>query len=547
MFPKEKFLIPRPLKTRSQFSVAWFYPNTYTVGMAGLGYQLVFRLLDGEEDIAVRRGFTDMEEPGISESSIFGFTFSWELDYANIVSILRKHDIPVSAKDRDESHPLIFGGGPVLTANPEPFADIFDIVLLGDAETAVPSFLSAYREARKQTTRRDQLLSLANADGIYIPQFYDVQYGDDENSGDGPVAAIFPNETGVPASPRKKIFAPPQDYVAHSIVLSPETAWGNMFLVEVVRSCPQECRFCLASFLTRPFRATNVDALTEAIELGLKHTSKIGLLGPSVTEHPKFDEIAGRLRGRKDLSLSIASVRADTLTEEILATLASLGQKSVTIAIESGSQRLREIMKKNLSEAEILQAVCLVEAAGLESIKFYGIAGLPHETQEDIDETVRLLTQLKKKHKRLRFVFGISSFVPKAQTPFQWNGRDKNCGKKLEYVRKHLSKIGIDVRPESHNWSDIQALLSRGDRRLHPILKAVEENSGNLGAWKKAIKEAGQNSIGMPNVKDFYIFRDIPRQETLPWSHLQDEEKTLYLGKHNDAASALSLQASGQS
>lgn len=547
MFPAEKFLIPRPLKTRSQFSVAWFYPNTYTVGMAGLGYQLVFRLLDADEDIAVLRGFTDVEEPGISGSSIFGFTFSWELDYANIVSILRKHHIPVSSKDRDESHPLIFGGGPVLTANPEPFADIFDIVLLGDAEIAVPSFLSAYREARQQPTRREQLLSLANADGIYIPQFYDIQYCDDENTGDGPIAAIFPNETGVPSSPRKKIFAPPPDYVAHSIVLSPETAWGNMFLVEVVRSCPQECRFCLASFLTRPFRAANVDALIDAIELGLKHTSKIGLLGPSVTEHPKFNEIAGRLRGRKDLSLSIASVRADTLTDEILSTLASLGQKSVTIAIESGSERLREIMKKNLSEAEILQAVSLVEAAGLESIKFYGIAGLPHERQEDIDETVRLLTQLKKKHKRLRFVFGISSFVPKAQTPFQWNGRDKNCGKKLEYVRKHLSKIGIDVRPESHNWSDIQALLSRGDRRLHPILKAVEENSGNLGAWKKAIKEASQNSIGMPNVKDFYIFRDIPRQETLPWSHLQDEEKTLYLGKHNDTAVALSLQASGQS
>ncbi len=543
MFPKEKFLIARPLKSRSEFSVAWFYPNTYTVGMAGLGYQLVFRLLDADEDIAVLRGFTDMEEPGIGNASIFGFTFSWELDYANIVSILRKHNIPVSASQRDESHPLVFGGGPVLTANPEPFADIFDVVLLGDAETAVPSFLSAYRKARHESTRREQLLSLANSDGIYIPQFYDVQYEDNQARGDGPISCISPNESGIPAFPRKKVFVPAADYVAHSIVLSPETAWGNMFLVEVVRSCPQECRFCLASFLTRPFRASNVDALIDAIELGLKHTNKIGLLGPSVTEHPKFDEIARRLRGREDLSLSIASLRADTLTEEILATLKSLGQKSVTIAIESGSERLRSIMKKNLTEGEIHQAVALVEAAGLESIKFYGIAGLPHERQEDLDETVRLLSQLKKKHKRLRYVFGISSFVPKAQTPFQWNGRDKNCGKKLEYVRKHLSKIGIDVRPESHNWSDIQALLSRGDRRLHPILKAVEENSGNLGAWKKAIKEAKETAVGMPDVRDFYIFRDIPKEEVLPWSHLQDEEKTQYLGKHNDAAIAISLQS----
>jgi len=539
MFPGEKFLIERPLKTKSEFSVAWFYPNTYTVGMAGLGYQLVFRLLDCDADIEVLRGFTDKEEPGIKDVEIFGFTLSWELDYANILSILRKHGIPVSSKDRDDSHPIIFGGGPVLTANPEPFADIFDVVLLGDAEVAVPSFLSAYRQARTTRSRRQRLLSLANSDGMYIPQFYDVTYTSLDNEDDGPIASIQPITAEVPRLPRKKIFAPPPDYVAHSIVLTPDSAWGNMFLVEVVRSCPQECRFCLASFLTRPFRATNVDSLLSAIELGLEHTNKIGLLGPSVTEHPKFDEIAARLRKREDLSLSIASVRADTLSKDLLETFKSLGQKSVTIAIESGSERLRAIMKKNLSEEEILNAVSLVEDAGLESIKFYGIAGLPHETQNDIEETVRLMTHLKKKHKRLRFVFGISSFVPKAQTPFQWNGRDKDCAKKLEYVRKHLSKIGIEVRPESHNWSDIQALISRGDRRLHPILKAVEENSGNLGAWKKAIKEAVAQGSGMPQMRDYYIFRDIPKDEILPWSHLQDEEKTLYLGKHNDAAMAL--------
>lgn len=541
MFPAEKFLIERPLKKRSEFSVAWFYPNTYTVGMAGLGYQLVFRLLDADEDIAVVRGFTDAEEPGVRDAEIYGFTLSWELDYANIFSILRKHGIPLSSKDRDDSHPLIFGGGPVLTANPEPFADIFDVILLGDAEVAVPSFLAAYREARKSGSRHQRLSCLANADGIYIPQFYSVTYAGDKGINDGPVVSIQPNVAGAPALPRKKIFTPPADYVAHSIVLTPDSAWGNMFLVEVVRSCPQECRFCLASFLTRPFRSTNVDTLINAVELGLKHTNKIGLLGPSVTEHPKFDEIAARLRGREDLSLSIASVRADTLSREILDTLVSLGQKSVTIAIESGSERLRSIMKKNLTEEEILTAVANVEASGLESIKFYGIGGLPHETQHDIDETIRLMTQLKKKHKKLRFVFGISSFVPKAQTPFQWNGRDKDCGKKLEYVRKNLSKIGIDVRPESHNWSDIQALLSRGDRRLHPILKAVEENSGNLGAWKKAIKEVSAPG-GMPDVRDYYIFRDIPKSEVLPWSHLQDEEKTLYLGRHNDAAQALAGQ-----
>lgn len=538
MFPKEKFLFPRPRKTSSDLKIAWYYPNTYTVGMAGLGYQLVFSLLDQAEDVQIFRGFTDMEEPGIADCQLIGFTLSWELDYSNIIALLKKHDIPLSSGDRNENHPIVFGGGPVLTANPEPFSDIFDVVLLGDAEVAVPSFIAAYREAKEISGRRDQLISLANTDGIYVPALYKYEYESIEKENDGAILSIAPLFDGVPDKPRKRIFTPPQDYVAHTQILSPDTAWGNMFLVEVVRSCPQECRFCLASYLTRPFRSTNVDSLIHAIETGLEHTNKIGLLGPSVTEHPRFDEIAERLKTRTDLSLSIASIRADTVSAKTLSVLKTLGQKSVTIAIESGSERLRAIMKKNLTEAEIINAVDMIEAAGLESIKFYGIAGLPHESQEDIEETVRLMTMLKKTHKRLRFVFGISSFVPKAQTPFQWYGRDKTCAKKLEYVRKNLAKIGIDVRPESHNWSDIQTLLSRGDRRLTPLIQAVAENSGNLGAWKKQMKEPA----GTPPVKDFYIYRNIPEDEILPWSHLQDEEKTQYLAKHRDAAASLSLQ-----
>ncbi|MBC7999300.1 MAG: radical SAM protein [Leptolyngbya sp.] len=538
MFPKEKFLFPRPRKTSSDLKIAWYYPNTYTVGMAGLGYQLVFSLLDQDDDVQIFRGFTDMEEPGIKDCQLIGFTLSWELDYSNIIALLKKHDIPLSSRDRNENHPIVFGGGPVLTANPEPFSDIFDVVLLGDAEVAVPSFIAAYREAKKISDRKDQLISIANTDGIYVPALYKYEYESRESENDGGILSIAPLFDGIPDKPRKRIFTPPQDYVAHTQILSPDTAWGNMFLVEVVRSCPQECRFCLASYLTRPFRSTNVDSLIHAIETGLEHTNKIGLLGPSVTEHPRFDEIAERLKTRTDLSLSIASIRADTVSAKTLSVLKTLGQKSVTIAIESGSERLRAIMKKNLTEAEIINAVDMIEAAGLESIKFYGIAGLPHETQEDIEETVRLMTMLKKTHKRLRFVFGISSFVPKAQTPFQWYGRDKTCAKKLEYVRKNLAKIGIDVRPESHNWSDIQTLLSRGDRRLTPLIQAVAENSGNLGAWKKQMKE----TVGTPPVKDYYIYRNIPEDEILPWSHLQDEEKTQYLAKHRDAAASLSLQ-----
>jgi len=273
-----------------------------------------------------------------------------------------------------------------------------------------------------------------------------------------------------------------------------------------------------------------------AIELGLRHTKNIGLLGPSVTEHPQFEEIALRLQEKNDARISVASVRADTLTETILACLKKLGQKSVTIAIESGSERLRAVMKKNLSEEEICHAVDLIDKSGLESVKFYGIAGLPYETEADIEETVRLLIMLKKKHKRLRFVFGISSFVPKAQTPFQWHGRNRDCAKTMEFIRKRLAKAGIDVRPESHNWSDIQAMLSRGDRRLTPLLRQVARDGGKLGAWKKAFREA---PAGCPTL-DYYAFRDIPQDEFLPWSHLVEPAKTEFLQKHQHQALAAS-------
>jgi radical SAM superfamily enzyme YgiQ (UPF0313 family) len=235
--------------------------------------------------------------------------------------------------------------------------------------------------------------------------------------------------------------------------------------------------------------------------------------------------------------MTVASVRADSLTVEILATIKKLGQRSVTIAIESGSEKLRTVMKKNLSEAEIFKAVEMIEESGLSGVKFYGIVGLPYESQSDLDQTIDLMGRLKKKHKRLKFVFGVSSFVPKAQTPYQWAGRDKDCQRKLEFIRKNLSKIGIEVRPESHNWSDIQALISRGDRRLSTVLMEVAASDGKIGAWKRALR----NLEGHIPDLDYYAFRNIPGEEVLPWTHLVDDTRTAYLLKHDQASQLAAL------
>ena len=471
-------------------------------------------------DIEVRRGFTDIEETGTVPCELLGFTVSWELDFIHILGILQKQGISLLADKRTDDMPLIFGGGPVLSSNPEALADFFDVILLGDAEVSVPQFIDAYKESRRLKKRKDRLLALSQIPGLYVPGLYQCTF----QSPDGPIAGMQPAADGVPAHVGKRVFVPPDDYAVHSVFLSRNTAFSDTFLVEVARSCPQECRFCLAGFLNRPFRPVGVQSLLSVIDLGLRHTNKIGLLGPSVTEHPDFELLAASLMERKDLRIAVSSVRADSLSEPVLRMLRHLGQKSVTIAIESGSQRLRSIMRKNLTEAAILQAVDLIDAAGLEGVKFYGIAGLPHETQEDLEETIRLIKQIKKTHRRLRLVLGLSSFVPKAQTPFQWSARDKMSKQKLEYVNTHLKRVGVDVRVESHNWSDIQALLSRGDRRLSHLLVEVFHDGGNLGAWKKAFRHLPAHCPGL----EYYAFRDIPHSEILPWAHLVEDAKMEY-------------------
>lgn len=527
MQKKEVLILPKPEKTNTEFQVCWAYPNTYEIGMSGLGYQLIWWLLEQAAEAKIIRAFTNYQEQGWDQCDLFGFTLSWELDYGNVLQMLEKAGIPQLSSQRKTGQALVFGGGPVLSANPEPFADFFDVILIGDAEILIPALLEKWRQI-KHLEREDQLLALAQVDGMYVPSLYRYELADPQ----GPLSAVSPVASAVPKLVKRQAYMAPPDYIAHSVALTPESAFADMFLVEVVRSCPQECRFCLASFLTRPFRAANVDTLMATIDLGLKHTKKIGLLGPSVTEHPQFDQIASRLLERPDVNISVASIRADTIEPSILEMLVKLGQKSVTIALESGSERLRAIMKKNLSETEILKAMDAIAKSGLKGVKLYGIVGLPGETDEDLNETVRLLTQLRKTHKQLRITFGVSSFVPKAQTPFQWSGRDHDCARKLEFVRKHLAKTGIEVRPESHNWSDIQGLLSRGDRRLSKVLQAVAQSAGNLGAWKKALREKRPDC---PN-QDFFIFRNIPYDETLPWSHLTDDVRSGMLEKHSVTA-----------
>jgi radical SAM superfamily enzyme YgiQ (UPF0313 family) len=521
VFNAERLLFEPSPSGAGAVPLVFAFPNSYSVGITSLGYQVVWALLSGRSDVAVSRLFTDFSEalPAIPE--IVGFSLSWELDYANLLSLLEQLKIPLRAAQRTEEHPLVFGGGSVLSANPEPFADFFDVVLLGDGEHLLHQFIEAYQQVRHQP-RSAQYRHLAKVPGLYIPSLYEVCY----EAVDGAIAQITPLDADIPAQVQKQTYR--GNTLAASTVVTEKAAWENIYMVEVVRSCPELCRFCLASYSTLPFRTPSVETtLIPAIERGLEVTRRIGLLGASVTQHPEFDDLLHYFTRPScdDVRLSLASAH----------TLATHDTRSITIAIESGSERLRQIVNKKLENDSIFAAAAHAKAGGLSSLKLYGMAGVPGETEADLEATLALLSALKRAVPGLRLTFGCSTFVPKAHTPFQWFGVQPLAEKRLKMLQKHLHRQGIEFRPESYSWSVIQALISRGDRRLSHLLERTRQYGDSLGSYRRVFKEMqGQ----LPPLTH-YVHQDWSVKTVLPWSHLLGSLPQSTLEKHQGEAIAL--------
>lgn len=523
-FTEEKYLLTSAAKNANPIPLIFAFPNEYTIGISSLGYQIVWSTFALNPDVEVSRLFTDIRESLPRNTELLGFSVSWELDYINILNLLESLKIPLRSGDREESHPLVFGGGSVLTANPEPFADFFDIILLGDGEELLDRFIAAYQGVR-ECDRQTQLRHLATIPGIYIPSLYAVCYRDIT----GEIESISPLDSNIPATVQKQTYR--SNTLAASTVVTPKAAWENIYMVEVVRSCPEMCRFCLASYLTLPFRSASLEeSLIPAIERGLNVTDRIGLLGASVTQHPEFDRLLDYIAQPKydHVRLSIASVRTNTVTEKLARILSQRDTRSLTIAVESGSEKVRRIVNKKLKNDEIVQAAINTKAGGLKAMKLYGMVGIPGENGEDIEQTAQMMKTLKKAVPGLRLTLGCSTFVPKAHTPFQWLGVNPEAQKRLKYLQKQLKPNGIDFRPESYNWSLIQTLISRGDRRLTPLLELTRHYGDSVGSYKRAFKELrGQ----LPSF-DYYVHQDWKPEQILPWQHLQTALSPLMLLKH---------------
>ena len=295
------------------------------------------------------------------------------------------------------------------------------------------------------------------------------------------------------------------------------------------------CRFCLASYLTLPFRTASLEeSLIPAIDRGLQVTDRLGLLGASVTQHPEFEALLDHLNQPQydQVRVSLSSVRTNTLTQKLAETLTKHDSRSVTIAVESGSERVRQIVNKKLQNDEITQAAIHAKAGGLSSLKLYGMVGIPGEEPTDLEQTVQMMRDLKKAAPGLRLTLGCSTFVPKSHTPFQWLGVNPQSEKRLQFLQKHLRPQGIDFRPESYSWSVIQALISRGDRRLTPLLELTRHYGDSLGSYRRAFKELrGQ----LPDL-DFYVHANWSTEQVLPWNHLQGPLPQATLVKHLETA-----------
>jgi len=378
--------------------------------------------------------------------------------------------------------------------------------------------MNTYKEVRN-LSKKEQLLRLSSIEGLYIPALYDVEY-----NSDGTIKSISPNTPEAPETVKKR-YIKDLSQSLYSPILTEKSVFPGTFLVETARGCPKKCKFCIASYLTLPSRYPLYESVIEIIEKGLECSHKIGLLGALITEHPDFEKICEYILKRREnykkeekhFEISVSSLRIDKITPLTVKTLVACGQKQATISVEAGSERLRNFIGKQLTEEDIRKGVKIARENGLTGLKVYGMIGLPSETQEDIEELAELMIKLKKENKGFNLTLSVCSFVSKAQTPFQWEERpdEKIITQRSNYLRKELNKNKVLYKPTSIKWDYVQAIISRGDRRLSFVLEKVNEIGGTLGNLSKAYKEVARET-NMPE-SDWFALRKRDFSEILPW------------------------------
>lgn len=526
------------INPHAEQKVAIVYPNTYFVGMSNLGLHIIYEEINLHPSSVCERIFlpekkeldaydktktplmsVETQRP-MHQFDVVAFDVTFEMDYFHIPLMLRYGRVPIMSEDRTDFDPIVIAGGPCATFNPEPFADFIDAFIIGEGEGIVTSVLDRIRLGRENgESREETIAALAQIDGVYVPVLYAPRYDDNKRFVGYDIA------DGAPKIIRRHF--EPLTSGGETVIATNFTEFGAMYIIEVARGCGRHCRFCMAGYCFRVPRVRPLDILKEGVDRAEKLGKKVGLMGAAISDYPEVDELVTYIRS-KDMRYSCASLRADSLTQAVVDGLADSGQKTITIAPETGSERLRRVINKGISEENLRTAAQLSAKSGIQHMRLYIMIGLPTETDDDIDAIIGLAERTQAHMAEVgckgRLTLSINPFIPKPFTPFQWMAMDhqKSIEKKLQYIKKSLQKNRrIEVLVESPKEAYIQGVLARGDRRLGKVLAACALDRGSK-SFKSEMKKAGLDM-------DDCNYRERKFEDYLPWSHLDMGLRNGYL------------------
>ncbi len=523
---------------RQGIPVALLYPNSYYVGMSNLGLHIIYKEINSRSDSYCERVFmpekrelaeyershtplmsVETQRP-LNEFSVIGVDVTFEMDYFHIPMLLKMGRVPVYAKDRTDQDAYVISGGPCSTFNPEPFSEFMDACIIGEGEEVIHHVLDVIHNGRSEgLSRQEVLFQLAQLESVYVPSFYEPRYDEEEHFCGYQIAP------GVPTMVKRawaELASP-----GETVVVTDGTEFGGMYIVEVARGCGRHCRFCMAGYVFRKPRVRSLEELKEGVHRAAAVGKKVGLMGAAISDYPQIDELVRYMEG-ENIPYSCASLRADSLTLDVVEGLVRSGQKTMTIAPEAGSERLRRVVNKGITDEHLMHAVSLAAQAGLQHVRLYIMIGLPTETMEDIEAIVTMATALQEHMKEVgvkgKLTLSVNPFIPKPSTPFQWMAVEtqKEIEDKITYLKKAFQKKkGIELLVESPKEAYVQAVLARGDRRLGELLVAASEQGGAKSFMK--LCKAGQFDV------ERELYRERQLDEALPWSHLDMHLKDGYL------------------
>ncbi len=531
--------------------VCLVYPHRYALAMGNLGYQAVYRIFDSHPGFVCERAMLPDDGGGsmapgtlrslesrtpVSEFDLIAFSISFETDYWHVVRLLRLIGIEPLARTRRGNAPPVVAGGPAVFLNPEPIAPFVDLFLIGEAEEMLPEFLDLFSTTRASpshaaTTFCDALVSRCAAElaGAYAPELHQPEFAGAHTRA---VDHLGPG----PEIVERRLVWDLNAFDTSTRVLSDEAVFGDMMLVEASRGCQWGCRFCAAGYMYRPIRTRGVEQLETAVRAGLEQRRTIGLVGAEMGSVPGVDrlsQIAADAGGR----LSPSSLKADCVTPTLAAALSQGGNRSATVAPEAGSERMRRVINKNLSEHDILRAADLLVGGGVEDLKLYFMIGLPTEEDEDVDAIAELTSRVRERvgagargRSRIgRTTVSVNPFVPKPWTPFQWDPMETTAVLKRKFarLRRALGRVpNVKVDTESPREGYFQTLLSRGDRRMAAFLVAVDAADGDWWSVIRAWQRDGLAELPSP---DAYVHRTYAADEILPWDFIDHRIHKGYL------------------